>query len=397
MKIIFFIKNSVFCYILSMKDYVCPRCNCSDEKYIGLLNGKYYCRRCISSSGTQCDLNYNVIEGKCYLDYSLSDDQMRISNALIDNFKEGKNAIIHAVTGAGKTELVFGLIEYCLNKHLHVGFAVPRVDIVRELYDRFCVAFKDNKICSVYGEHCLELNGDIIVLTTHQLYRYEGYFDLLILDEIDAFPYRKNEMLHQFFKKSIRGNYVLMSATLSDNDIKEMNDNGGTVFKLFKRYHGKKLVVPKYIKESVFPRFQILLTLKKFITSNKPVFIFAPTISIVENLGIFLRIFFRCGMYVSSKSQHRKEIIERFKQGHYKYLVTTSILERGVTVKNLQVMVYQADSDIYDKSTLVQIAGRVGRKKDASGGEVIFYGKEKTRDISDSIEEIQRFNKEAGL
>jgi len=50
-----------------------------------------------------------------------------------------------------------------------------------------------------FGDHHDALTGNIIVLTTHQLFRYEDYFDLLIFDEIDAFPYVGDLVLESFF------------------------------------------------------------------------------------------------------------------------------------------------------------------------------------------------------
>ena len=87
------------------------------------------------------------------------------------------------------------------------------------------------------------------------------------------------------------------------------------------------------------------------------------------------------------------KIIDRFRKGKYKFLVTTSVLERGVTVKNLQVIVFDADNKVYDSGTLVQIAGRVGRKKDAPEGEVLFLAKTKTKDMEEAIKNIEKSNK----
>jgi len=356
-----------------------------------------YCRKCISFNGKLADRNFVVHEGVLNLDYSLSPEQEEISLGLLENFKKKKNAIVYAVTGSGKTELIYKSIEYCLKNNLHVGFSIPRVDIVREMKERFQEAFPNSKICLVYGEHSQILNGDIIILTTHQLYRYESYFDLLIMDEIDAFPFKGNEMLNNFFRKSLRGNYILMSATATDEDMSNVEHDNGTVFKLMKRYHGHKMPVPKYIKESVFPRFQILRKLKIFIDNKKPVLIFVPTIEIGKELARFLTLFYKNGSFVSSKSEDRKEKIERFKLGIYQYLVTTSILERGVTIRNIQVLIFCGDNRIYDSRTIVQIAGRVGRKKDAVDGEVIIYAKEENDSIKEAIRTIQECNKKAGL
>ena len=74
-------------------------------------------------------------------------------------------------------------------------------------------------------------------------------------------------------------------------------------------------------------------------------------------------------------------------------MVTTAVLERGVTVKDLQVIVYLSDHQIYDSHALIQIAGRVGRKIDAPEGEVIFLAKENNQEMQRAVEEIVTANK----
>ena len=125
---------------------------------------------------------------------------------------------------------------------------------------------------------------------------------------------------------------------------------------------------------------------------NKPVFIFTPTIDICEKIFNLLHLFVRGGNYVHSKHPNRAEVINTFRKGKYKYLVTTAVLERGVTIKNLQVIIYRADHSIYDQYSLVQIAGRAGRKKDAPTGEVIFIARRKTNEMDKAIEEIEFAN-----
>jgi competence protein ComFA len=86
------------------------------------------------------------------------------------------------------------------------------------------------------------------------------------------------------------------------------------------------------------------------------------------------------------------KIIEEFKKGKRKYLVTTSVLERGITIKGLQVLIFHADHKLYTKEALVQIAGRVGRKKEDPTGEVIYYISRINSAISASIEDIKNKN-----
>jgi competence protein ComFA len=69
------------------------------------------------------------------------------------------------------------------------------------------------------------------------------------------------------------------------------------------------------------------------------------------------------------------------------------VLERGVTIKNLQVVVFKADHALYTSHALIQIAGRVGRKKDAPTGEVVFIADNQTKEMEEAISEIKRANK----
>lgn len=302
---------------------------------------------------------------------------------------------MHAVCGSGKTEIVLGVIKYAIENGLKVGFAVPRRDVIRELYLRFKSIFSNNNVVAIYGEHVGKLQGDLVCLTTHQLFRYKNYFDLLILDEIDAFPYNGNDVLEEFFKRAIKGHYVLLSATPPQKTIEEFQKEGKMILNLNKRFHNHPLPVPTLcIHRGLMKYYYLTRELRRFLLENKPVFIFVPTIDICEQTYAVLKILFKEIYYVHSKCEDRNQIIDDFRKGKYKALVTTAVLERGVTVKNLQVIIFKADHPLYTSSALVQISGRVGRKKDAPTGEVIFIGDKTSREMELAIEEIERANKD---
>ncbi len=380
-----------------MDDFICPKCGNKDKRYIGFKHGKPYCRLCISFQGKEAKKDYSVRKGiSLSLEYPLSTKQKEVSDSVLAAVCQGKNVFIHAVTGAGKTELVYQSMEYILKKQGHVGFATPRKDVVIDLEPRIQQAFPKASVISVYGEHTSRIEGDIICLTTHQLYRYPKYFDLLIVDEIDAFPYKDNELLHSFFSRSLRGNYILLSATPTKEDLASVENDNGVVVTLFERYHHGLLPLPEFVSSRLaFMKVQCLRLLTSLLRQNKPVFVFAPTIECGSRLYLFLSFFLKGGSFVCSESSNRAIDIERFKNGELRYLVTTSILERGVTVKDLQVIVFKADDEIYNQATLVQIAGRVGRKIGATSGKVYFIGEEKNFFVKGAIDEIERYNNEA--
>ena len=185
----------------------------------------------------------------------------------------------------------------------------------------------------------------------------------------------------------------MMSATPSKEVIEHFKKDKKDILSLSTRFHRHPLPVPRIIRGSIVKQYLILLKkLRDYIHQNKQVFIFAPTIEICEKVYHFISIFIIGGNYVHSKRDNRKEIIEAFRNKMYHYLVTTSVLERGVTVRNLQVIIMQTDHKIYEKGTLIQIAGRVGRKLDAPTGDVIYLAKRITPDMRESISDIRRSN-----
>ena len=378
-----------------MSDFVCPICGNTDTHSIGSLNGKPYCRRCISFKGEEVEHKTSYPKkAPINLSYELSPEQKELSDKLVENYKAGIDSLVFAVCGSGKTEVSLALIQKVIEQGWKVAFAVPRKDVVIELHNRLKNIFRQNKVIALYGGQTKEKTGDLVVLTTHQLYRYHNYFSLIIMDEIDAFPFKNNDVLKHAFLNSLCGHYVVMSATPSKEVVQYFQKPGKDILRLEIRFHHHPLPVPQIIIKHKYLLFICLIRLlRKYVKNNKPVFIFCPTIEMAESLFSYLRLFLKKGNVVHSKKERRKQIIEAFRNGFYQFLVTTSVLERGVTVKDLQVIVYHADHEIYDQGTLVQIAGRAGRKKEAPEGEVIFIASEKTKAIQGAIDNIKQSNK----
>ena len=77
----------------------------------------------------------------------------------------------------------------------------------------------------------------------------------------------------------------------------------------------------------------------------------------------------------------------------YQFLITTTILERGVTFPAIDVCVIGADDKVFSSSALVQIAGRVGRSADFPSGQVTFFIGDNTLAISSAVRQIKYLNR----
>ena len=84
--------------------FTCPICGNTDIHSIGYLNGRPYCRKCISFRGREAE--EPIIEPKnadFTLTYRLSKEQKELSKQLINNYKNNKNSLVKAVCGSPKT------------------------------------------------------------------------------------------------------------------------------------------------------------------------------------------------------------------------------------------------------------------------------------------------------
>lgn len=94
-----------------------------------------------------------------------------------------------------------------------------------------------------------------------------------------------------------------------------------------------------------------------------------------------------------AKDSHRQKKVQAFRQQAIQLLVTTTILERGVTFKNCGVIVLGADQAIFEAQTLIQIAGRAGRNRDFPNNPVIFIYQYYTKAIRKAVCTIKQLNK----
>src|SRR5690625_4310743 len=137
---------------------------------------------------------------------------------------------------------------------------------------------------------------------------------------------------------------------------------------------------------------------------NRQLIIFVPTISMTKKIKVLISNFLFCRninqnkenvQSVSSVDPLREDKIEQFREKRIFCLITTTILERGVTFPSVDVVVIRAHHDVFDEQALVQIAGRAGRSINDPNGNVIFFHEGETDAIIRAIEMIHMMNKKA--
>jgi len=97
------------------------------------------------------------------------------------------------------------------------------------------------------------------------------------------------------------------------------------------------------------------------------------------------------GTYSSDPDRVSK--VQLFRQSKYRVLVTTTILERGVTIPKSDVFILGAHQSTFDEASLVQMAGRAGRSADDPCGRVFFCSPYATKSQSTAVGQIRSMNR----
>ena len=318
-----------------------------------------------------------------------------------------------AVTGAGKTECLVPAIKKCLEQGKKVLWVTPRKDVVLEVAPRLKQIFPTVYPIALYGgstEHGRDRS--LVIATAHQALRFFRYFDLGIVDEADAFPLFRNPMLAAGIRRALTptAKQILLTATPPNTWKSLARDGKCALVVLPNRYHGDPLPVPVLKKERRLwhkvADSQPVRTLEAFIqhvfNTDGQAILFVPRLQDLFLLHKWMVDRFAhkevAGVYAQDPERENK--ISQFRQGKIRFLISTTILERGVTVERCHVAVVGAEHLIFDRATLIQIAGRVGRSAAYQHGVVWFIAQEKTDAPLHAIREIKKLNhcsKKAGF
>lgn len=397
----------------SFTGYVCKRCGNRKNHWFGKIPQKpspiVYCRKCIEMGRvssfealyrwTGPQTQSPRIENPCHWDGRLTKFQRNCSQRILEAMTTREPLLVWAVCGAGKTEMLFEGLTAAISRGDRICLATPRADVVRELVPRFHRAFPEVTISALYGGSEEKMEGaQFIIATTHQLLRYEEAFDVMIIDEVDAFPYHADQSLSFASERARKPSSSLVYLTATPRKWLKWKAKLKLIPTVFvpARYHGYPLPTPRFVST-----YRLSKTLEKDILppsirswiqgktkQQRRFLLFTPTIEIAHKLAKITKI--EC---VDAKDPDRIDKINRYRNGERNALITTTILERGVTFPSIDVAVIDAGHKVFDEAALVQIAGRAGRNADDPDGDVIFFHQGRTNAIIGAKKMISMMNR----
>lgn len=377
----------------------CNRCGVTTTKQrCTLPNNQFYCPSCIQL-GRVSTLNslvslpepnrFERINQKDVLTWkgTLSKTQDKCATDILTVFQERRQHLLWAVTGAGKTEMLFRGIAWALSQGLRVGLASPRIDVCNELFPRLVQAFKRTDIQLLHGRSDIPYRYcQFTICTTHQLLRFKVAFDVLIIDEVDAFPFAQDDGLWfaaQQAKKA-DGALLFLTATPGKKLFQMIQRKELSISYLPLRYHGHLLptitcrLASKWqlkLEKGRLPR-SLIVQMQQRLKHNIRFLLFVPHVAQLPAVQTSLQHTFPNEQIVTvhAGDPDRLEKVQLMRSEEINFLVTTTILERGVTFPGIDVFVLGADDAVFSSAALVQIAGRAGRNVARPTGDVIFFG-----------------------
>jgi competence protein ComFA len=407
-------------YLTSHKP-ICVRCGNQEQHWFGSFPCSrcdetcLYCRKCLMMGRvSECTpligwkgpvpdwiVPTNILEWQG----TLSQGQQEASNRVKEAIQRHQELLVWAVCGAGKTEVLFAGIAAALAARQRVCIATPRTDVVLELTPRIKAAFPQISITSLYGgSEDRHRFSPITIATTHQLLRFYQAFDTMILDEVDAFPYTVEESLQYAVIQARKpiSSMIYLTATPNEQWQNECRTGKRAYVTIPARFHRYPLPVPEHVwcgnwqrllKKNTLPS-NVLQWASNRLRNGKQALLFFPHIVQMERALAILRQLSPKIEAVHAEDPERKEKVQKMRDKQVPLMLTTTILERGVTFPNIDVAVIGAEDDVFTESALVQIAGRAGRSRDFPDGVVTFFHYGKTKAMLKAKNQIISMNRE---
>lgn len=394
---------------------ICQRCGSHlDRLRAQLPNQQYYCYQCLNLGRVSTLVKpYHMPEPNafatvpvCTWQGTLTPQQADCAQSIKANFMAHKRQLLWAVTGAGKTEMLFPGIAWALAHQWRVAIASPRVDVCLELAPRLQAAFADVQIAVLHGRNPDPYQyTQLTICTTHQLLRFRQAFDVLIIDEVDAFPFAANPRLAFAVNQAakVEGAILYLTATPSQSLLSQVHRGELAISYLPLRFHQHLLPAIKVklqpnwarlLQQGKLPR-DLIRQLQQYQQQHQRFLLFVPRIQQLAPVFAVLQHYFphMTGETVYSADPERLTKVQQMRNQQFQYLVTTTILERGVTFPGIDVIVLGADDEVFSTAALVQIAGRVGRSSERPTGLVWFICHSHSRNIKRAQRQIRVINR----
>lgn len=328
------------------------------------------------------DLMTQVIQG---MPFELTDAQRKVTEEIIRDLSspEGMNRLLQGDVGSGKTAVASLAMAYVVSSGCQAVLMVPTEILAEQHFTSIAKMFSgtDTVIARLTGatgarerKSILEASsaGELDILVGTQALIQDGVrfnnLGLVVIDEQHRFGVRQRASLSN---KGKPADVLVMTATPIPRTLALTLYGDLNVSVIDQLPPGRQPVKTKFIPTS--SRIQAYHFIGQRVAEGDQAYVVCPLIeesenqdmqaavSLYEELRLLVFPHLKVGLlHGRMKSSEKERIMSQFKTGHIHILVTTTVVEVGVDVRNASIiMIEQAER--FGLSQLHQLRGRVGR------------------------------------
>lgn len=317
------------------------------------------------------------------LPFKLTEEQKRVLQEIESDISSGNSMfrLLQGDVGSGKTIVALLSAMLVIESGYQVAFLAPTEILARQHYELFKSILDDIGILVTIltsnekGKKRTAINQSIfdgsskIVVGTHAIISESVVFNslgLVIIDEQHRFGV--NQRL-QLINKGISPHVLSMTATPIPRTLILSAYSNISVSSIKQKPHDRRDIITRAIPLSRMS--EIIDSMKNTILRREKIYWVCPLIEENEKLDYtcvmsryaYLEKIFGNDVLVmhgKMKTDERQEIFEKFKTGEAHILVSTTIIEVGVDIKDASVIIIE-NAEKFGLSQLHQLRGRVGR------------------------------------
>lgn len=319
------------------------------------------------------------------LPFELTDDQKQATNEIFKDLKRSRqmNRLLQGDVGSGKTIIAIIATLAVVTAGCQVAIMAPTLVLAHQHLTTFRQYLKtyDIDICLLTSDLSaserraviddIRQNKAKIIIGTHSLIQEDVDFHnlgFLVIDEQHRFGVAQRKELRQ---KGAVPDILLMSATPIPRTLAISIYKDIDISFIREKPSGRKDVLTRLVAYTQLDR--MLGAVTKELDKGHQAYVICPKIAesetsnkiSVEEMYALLRqkLGQRYDMAIlhgRMSDEQKTDVLNRFYAGHIKILISTTVVEVGVNVKNATVMVIM-NANSFGLAQLHQLRGRIGR------------------------------------
>lgn len=337
-------------------------------------------------------IHYNILELKKFiqtLPFELTNSQKRAVNEICYDIKNkyAMNRLLQGDVGSGKTIVAALGIFATFTANLQSALMVPTEVLAAQHYAKLKKIYQGTSLRlelltsgtpKIKREQILQklVTGEIdLIIGTHALIQPDVLFKNLafvVIDEQHRFGVNQRRTLRI---KGLMPNILSMTATPIPRTLAITIYGSIKISTIKEMPQGRIPIKTLWIKNANDPLINRAVTFE--LEHHHQVYVVAPLVADSEKIDLknaqdiyeqYVKHYpnVRVGLLNGKmKPEEKEQILEDFAQQKIRILVSTTVIEVGVDVKNATLMIIY-DANRFGLSQLHQLRGRVGRNKYAS-------------------------------